>query len=157
MRPLALAASRAAHRPTPPRTQPSAPTVARLAWLGGCWRHASPTRTVDEQWMAPSGGMMLGMGRTVRDGRVLEYEHLRIHERAGRVVYTALPSGQPTADFEATNVSDTLVAFENPTHDFPQRVVYRARGRDSLVARVEGTRDGRLRGVEFPYARVACP
>jgi hypothetical protein len=30
-------------------------------------------------------------------------------------------------------------------------------GRDSLVARIEGTSNGRSRGVEFPYARVACP
>ena len=27
----------------------------------------------------------------------------------------------------------------------------------SLIGRVEGMSRGKLRGVEFPYARVACP
>jgi hypothetical protein len=37
------------------------------------------------------------------------------------------------------------------------RVVQVAWGADSLVARVEGMSHGRLRGADFPYARVACP
>lgn len=136
--------------------QPPSPSVARLVWLTGCWRQTTGARTVDEQWMAPASGMMLGMSRTVRDGRVTEYEQLRIHERDGRVVYSANPSGQAPADFETSVTGDTLVSFENPAHDFPQRIVYRARGRDSLVARVEGTRGGQLRGFDVAYAREAC-
>jgi hypothetical protein len=72
-------------------------------------------------------------------------------------VYHAQPSGQGSADFEAQDVSDTLVTFENAKHDFPQRIVYRRHGRDSLIARIEGVRNGRVRGIDFPYARVACP
>jgi hypothetical protein len=51
---------------------------------------------------------------------------------------------------------DTLVLFENAAHDFPQRIGYRRLGNDSLVAWIEGTRQGRTRRVEFPYGRVAC-
>jgi hypothetical protein len=87
----------------------------------------------------------------------VELEHLQILERNGRAVYHAQPSGQPPADFEARTVSDTLVTFENAGHDFPQRVIYRRLSADSLVARIEGTRNGSVRGVDFPYARVACP
>ena len=54
-------------------------------------------------------------------------------------------------------VSDSAVIFENPAHDFPQRIIYRRRGADSLLARVEGMRGGRLRGLDFPYRRVPCP
>lgn len=137
-------------------TAQPAPSAARLAWLAGCWRQTTGTRVVDEQWMMPSAGTMLGMSRTVRDGQVTEYEQLRIHERNGRVVYTASPSGQATADFEASSTSDTLVTFENSAHDFPQRISYRTRGRDSVVARVEGARNGQVRGFDFVYGRVAC-
>jgi hypothetical protein len=45
----------------------------------------------------------------------------------------------------------------DPAHDFPQRVIYRRAGADSLVARVEGTTPNGMRAVGFPYARVACP
>ena len=108
--------------------------------------------------MAPRRGTMLGMSRTARDDSVLvEFEHLQIFERSGRAVYHAEPSGQKPADFEARVVSDTLVTFENLAHDFPQRVTYRRRGADTLVARIEGVRNGQLRGVDFPYVRVRCP
>ena len=133
--------------------------VQQLSWMAGCWRqtnHASG-RTIDEQWMAPLGGTMLGMSRTVRGDSVIEYEHLRILERGGHAVFHAEPSGQAPADFEARTVSDSLVTFENPAHDFPQRVIYRRLGRDSVIARIEGARNGRVRGVDFPYTRAACP
>jgi hypothetical protein len=135
--------------------------VDRLGWIAGCWRQSGPSgsnRVTDEQWMAPRGRTMLGMSRTVRDDSVLvELEQLQILERNGRAVYHAQPSGQTAADFEARDVSDTLVTFENSKHDFPQRIIYRRRGADSLIARIEGTRNERLRGIDFPYARVACP
>jgi len=133
--------------------------VHRLSWMAGCWRQANPStgRTIDEQWMAQLGRTMLGMSRTVRGDSVIEFEHLQILERRGHAVFHAEPSGQAPADFEASAVSDTMVTFENAAHDFPQRVIYRRRGRDSLIARIEGTRNGRVRGVDFPYARAACP
>ena len=106
--------------------------------------------------MAPRGGQMIGMGRTVRGDSVIEFEHLRIFARDGRAVYHAEPSGQTPADFTAATVGDTLVTFENTQHDFPQRVIYRKRGADSLLAWIEGTIGGRSRRVDFPYARVRC-
>ena len=138
--------------------RPSAPSpVDRLAWLSGCWQEvARGSQIVEEQWMAPRGGRMVGMGRTVRGDSVIEWEHLRIFARDGRIVYHAEPSGQTPADFSTAAVSDTLVVFENPQHDFPQRIIYRKRGADSLLARIEGTMGGRSRGVDFPYKRVRC-
>ena len=136
-----------------------APTarVTQLAWLSGCWEQAAGSRLVEEQWTRPRGGRMLGAGRTVRGDTLVEYEQTRIFERGGRLVYGANPSGQAPAEFESIELSDSSVTFENPTHDFPQRVIYRRHGADSLIGRVEGRRGGSLRGVDFPYARVACP
>lgn len=132
--------------------------VERLSWIAGCWQQTNrPGRVVEEQWMAPRGGQMLGMSRTVRgDSMVAEFEHLQILERSGHAVYHAEPSGQKPTDFVAASVSDTLVVFENSAHDFPQRVIYRRRGADTLLARIEGTMNGQARGVDFPYARTRC-
>ena len=131
--------------------------VTQVGWLAGCWEQASGARLVEEQWTRPRGGLMLGLGRTVRGDTLVEYEQTRIFERAGRLVFGANPSGQASAEFESIEVSDSSVTFENLGHDFPQRVMYRRRGADSLIARVEGLRGGKLRGADFPYARVACP
>src|SRR5262245_44897223 len=89
-------------------------TVDRVSWLQGCWRSTRGETTIEEQWMAPRGGAMLGMGRTVRGSKLVEYELVLIKELEGKLAYEAHPSGQPTATFTATTVSDGSVVFENP-------------------------------------------
>jgi hypothetical protein len=131
--------------------------VSQVGWLAGCWRLADGRRIVEEQWTRPLGGIMLGSGRTVRGDTLVEFEQTRLLEREGRLVYAAAPSGQPPAEFTSVLVSDSAVTFENPAHDYPQRVRYRRAGTDSLLARVEGSRRGSVRGVDFAYSRTACP
>lgn len=75
--------------------------IARVAWLEGCWEAASRKRTVEENWMAPRGGSMLGVSRTVRGDSLLEYELVVLREEAARLVYEAHPSGQPVAAFHS--------------------------------------------------------
>jgi hypothetical protein len=134
---------------------PSAVRVDQLAWLTGCWEASSPGRTVEEHWLAPRGETMIGVSRTVRDGRTAEYELVLIRPQDGRLAYQAHPSGQPSAVFLSRQLTETSVVFENPEHDFPQRIGYQREG-DSLLAWIEGTRDGKTLRVEFPYRRVRC-
>ena len=129
--------------------------IDRAAFMHGCWERRSGNRQVEEQWMRPRGGTMLGMSRTVRGDTVVEYEFVRLFERNGALVYAAQPSSQPPAEFTSTEITEGAITFANPQHDFPQRVIYRLVG-DSLHARVEGSMNGRERGVDFRYARVRC-
>lgn len=106
--------------------------------------------------MAPAGGAMLGMGRTIREGRLDDYELMLIRLQDGRLDFEAHPMMQPTAVFTATVVSDTLLQFENSRHDFPRLVAYHRRGPDSLVARIAAGPAPSDEQVLFPYRRVAC-
>ncbi len=128
----------------------------RLGWLAGCWSDVSGDRVTEEHWMGPRGGMLLGGSRTVAGGRTVAYEQVRVFERGGVLVFNARPSGQAEAEFAQVELTDSAVAFENPKHDFPQRVVYRLRSDGSLAARIEGTQGGERRAVDFPMRRVAC-
>lgn len=126
-------------------------------FMQGCWERRAGTRVVEEQWMKARAGLMMGMSRTVRGDTVVEYEFLRIMERNGALVYAAQPSGQPPAEFTSARITESEIVFAHPGHDFPQRIIYRLSPRaDSLFARIEGTTNGRERGVDFRYARVRC-
>jgi hypothetical protein len=129
--------------------------VASVAWLQGCWQMTAGDRVVEEQWMAPRAGVMLEMGRTVRGTQLIEYEWVLLRDHDGVLEYEAHPSGQPASVFSAHTATPTEVVFENPAHDFPQRVGYRRDG-DSLLGWIDGTAKGKSRRVEFPYRRVAC-
>lgn len=130
---------------------PTTTPIDKVGWLAGSWELSSGTRTVHEQWMEPLGGSMLGMGRTVRDSKTVEFEFVRIEEQDGLLVYIAQPSGQKQASFRQTELTDSLVVFSNPEHDFPQSVRYQRLPDGTILARVEGTIDGKPRKIDFPY------
>jgi hypothetical protein len=133
----------------------SAQTSA-LKWMAGCWERRANNLVVTEQWSFPRAKMMFGAGQTTRGDSTIEYEHTRIFERDGRLVYSAQPSGQNPAEFVADSAGGFSVIFSNPAHDFPQRVIYRRLSPDSLLGRIEGLRGGQIRGVNFSYRRVSC-
>ena len=134
----------------------SAGTLSQLGWLAGCWRSDADNRQIIEHWMKPAGNMMLGVNQTFADGKTREFEFLRIvQEENGDIFFIAVPSGQKEARFRLATVTDREVRFENPEHDFPQRVIYRRDG-DSLTGRIEGVSKGKERAVDFPLKRVAC-
>jgi Domain of unknown function (DUF6265) len=129
--------------------------VDRLSWLSGCWAQPRTDGLVEEQWMSPRGGSMLGMSRTVIGGKTTEYEFLRIAVVNGALAYVARPSGQAEAAFPVKSIEDGVVVFENLSHDFPQRIIYRRNADASITARIEGTVKGEARGRDFPYKRCA--
>ena len=56
------------------QTPVAKPTLQDFAWLAGHWRIEQAGGQVDEHWMAPAGGLMMGMARNIQDGKVREYE-----------------------------------------------------------------------------------
>jgi hypothetical protein len=127
----------------------------RLAWLQGCWALSTPERTVEEQWMAPRAGSLLGMSRTLRGDKLAAYESVLLRERGERFEYVVSPSGQATTTFTSTTVGDSSIVFENLQHDFPQRVAYERRGA-ALQAWIEGPMNGQTKRIEYAYQRVPC-
>ena len=141
-----------------PATTPQAPTasVQRLAWMAGCWENVKGEARIEEQWMRPGGGTMLGMSRTVVRGKTVQFESMRIAEEGGRLVFTAKPSGQNEASFPSIEVTDTQVVFADPEHDFPQRILYRREKDGSLYAHIQGKMGTEMKMVEFPMSRAKC-
>jgi hypothetical protein len=132
------------------------PTLQDFAWLAGHWRIEQADRQVDEQWMAPAGGLMMGMARNIQGGKVREYEFTLLRQEPnGDIFYVASPSKQSETSFKLTSLEGGAAVFENPQHDFPKKIVYARQADGSLLAAIEGPgRDGKPRRVEYPFKRV---
>lgn len=131
--------------------------LAPVAWLAGCWSADGREPGSVEHWLAPAGGTMLGVSRTVKGGKTIASEFMQLASNSdGKLVFTAHPSGQNEASFVLANVTDNKVTFENPQHDFPQRIIYRRLSAKQMIARIEGLRAGTLRAVDFPMSRISC-
>ena len=95
-----------------------------MAWLSGAWSGKRRTSSIEERWSPPGGGAMLGVSRTVRRGKMVAFEYLRIVERDGGLVYVAQPGGKSPTEFVLTELDKKRAVFDNPHHDSPQRIVY---------------------------------
>ena len=136
--------------------QEQKPDMKTLTWVSGCWKSEDKGKIIEEQWTQLAGESMLGVSRTVRGGKMVAYEFVRIVRDGDDVFYIAHPSGQTEASFKLVRWSNGEAVFGNPEHDFPQRIIYRKGSDGSLQARIEGTAKGKERGVNFPMKRVKC-
>ncbi len=113
-------------------------SLERLSWLSGGWRVSLPNGEVNEEtWTTPSGGLLVAMGRSVRQGKPAFHEYLRIEARGDKIVYVAQPMGQPPTEFILVPSAGKQAIFENLTHDWPKRIRYE-RTNNGLAVRVEG-------------------
>lgn len=77
-----------------------------------------------------------------------------IVELHGELFYIAFPEqNQYPVAFKLVSNTDGKLIFENPTHDFPQRIVYHPQGDGSLLVHIEGETKGRTRRLDFHYSR----
>jgi hypothetical protein len=129
-----------------------AASLADLAWLSGGWKMESSGRLIEEHWTTPAGGAMLGMSRTIKNGKMVAFEFLRIEQRDGGLFYIAQPQGAPPTEFRRISSTTNEWVFANPQHDFPQRIRYRRNPDGSVTARVED--ESGKKGSNFEYRRA---
>jgi len=129
------------------------PSIATLTWIAGDWQLEPGGRAqVEEHWTKLAGGTMVGMSRTVAGEKTVEFEYLRIEQRADGIYYVAHPKARcPGTDFKLTRASTTEAVFENPQHDFPKRIIYRKTD-DGLTASIDGGEG--TKAMAFPMKRM---
>ena len=136
-------------------TQVSAqtPALTDISWISGSWQSEGGRRQIEEHWTKVAGESMLGMSRTVAGDKTVEFEYLRIEQRADGIYYVAHPKARcPGTDFKLTRASATEAVFENPQHDFPKRIIYRKSGDDVLTATIDGGEG--TKAMSYPYKRI---
>lgn len=133
---------------------PIEPSVGSMAWLSGVWMsRADDGRWSDEYWTLPKDGIMLGAGYSGHEGKVQFFEHMRITtDRNGRVAFFAQANGGAAVVFPLVRQEEGLAVFENPGHDYPQRISYRLEGEGlvATISRMDGSRE-----MRWQYRRPA--
>ncbi len=124
--------------------------IEKLAWMTGTWTQVKDGETVQETWLGPRGKMMAAVNLTSSAKRS-SFEFLRIVEKDGALSYLASPGGKAPVEFKMKEVGDKKVVFENLAHDFPHRVMYWMEADGAMKARIEGTIQGKAKGMEWRF------
>lgn len=130
-------------------------SLNNLSWLAGCWEGREGKSVVEEIWSKPSGGSMIGLGRTVNGTRTVSFEFMQFREENGSLVFLPQPQGGAQVRFPLKSIEGETLTFENLQHDFPQRVFYQRKG-NLLLAGIEGNEKGKFSRFEFQMRRTRC-
>ena len=130
----------------------AAPAQAAVPdWLAGSWISETREGWTEEHWMAPRGGVMLGLNRSGKGEKVSGFEFMRIVCEE-RCTFYASPSGQAPVAFReaASEGRGQQLVLENPANDFPKRIVYRREG-NRLLATISGA--GGANSISWTFRR----
>ncbi|MGZ5243583.1 MAG: DUF6265 family protein [Bacteroidia bacterium] len=134
--------------------------IKKLEWILGSWQDTSTDMHFTETWRKENDSTFAGDGFGVENGDTIFREKLELAERNDEVFYVATVNehlaGKPTT-FSMVSDSSNKWIFENPNHDFPQRIIYILTSENTLHARVEGTVNGKLQGEDFNMQRISKP
>lgn len=124
-----------------------------LDWLAGHWCGGDGERRIDEVWLPEAGGVLVGMSRTAKGEKNESFEFMRIVSDGESANFHVQPNGVPPTVFAMAAQGEGWIRFENPEHDFPNRIEYRRDG-DRLHAYIAGPgRDGKELRIPFEYRR----
>jgi len=137
-------------------TGASEPQTTDFSWISGHWCGTSNDVRIEEYWLPPHGGVVLGVARTLKGDETVEFEYTRIVLMQDKVpAFIAQPEGGAPTSFVRTAGGANWARFENPEHDYPKRVEYRREG-DKLHGEISGPgEDGQEQTIPFDYVR--CP
>jgi len=126
----------------------------KLNWIIGKWKGEGNGGIMYENWVKKNDSLLKGGSYSIADGDTVFTETLRIEQSDTNIYYVVNVShNESEIPFRLISISDTSATFENPEHDFPQRIIYMKRGADTLHARIEGMINGEERAADFLMER----
>lgn len=130
--------------------------IRPLHWLIGTWHNNDKNAPSTETWTQSSTTTMHGVSYIVAAKDTVFYESIVLKQIKDELFYTVTSKGQKDnrpVSFKLTSFEDDCAIFENPEHDFPQKIIYKLINKDSIVATILGDKDGKTATEVFPMQK----
>lgn len=130
--------------------------MQKLLWIVDSWvsPESGESRSYEE-WKVINDNLYEGGSRTVKNGKVIFSESLKIENTPYGIYYVADVAHNPApVKFKLTSITDTSAVFENPEHDFPKKITYLLE-EGNLHAFIEGPgKDGSTKKIDFYFNKM---
>lgn len=132
--------------------------IEKAAWLTGNWGFTSKEGSLTENWVKVNDSVYHGESYFVTPKKDTVFaETVVLDEVDGKLAYTVSVPGQndeKPVRFDLTKITDTEITFENPKHDYPNKIVYTQVKPDSLVAVIYGKQKGESKSETFAMKKI---
>lgn len=128
----------------------------KLYSLAGTWKMETSKGVLYESWQKINDSTLKSRSYKVNGSDSVWLEAVELVRRGEKIQYIPTVQGQndnkPVA-FTLSKLENDIYIFENKTHDFPQRIVYVIPQNNALRAWIEGEVNGKLKKIEYNYAK----
>lgn len=129
----------------------------KLSWLEGKWQAKVQGNDVIETWSKDNDTSWTGESAFIKDGKTLFTEIMSIRVTDGKMQFISAVSDQNDAEsviFEEIQWENNKIVFENKAHDFPQRVTYKLKQENKMLAFISGEFGGKSQRIDFNFTKV---
>lgn len=135
--------------------KPEKAGLNKLDWFIGSWTGVTSESIFTETWQKVNDTLFTGQSYFIKGSDTLSSETISLQQHDTSVFYVPLVEGQndnKPIHFRLTFSDSVNAIFENPEHDFPQKIVYQLKENDSLIATISGNNNGKIRSIRFPMS-----
>lgn len=130
--------------------------LEKMNWLVGQWENKMPNGLLTETWKKENDSTFTGNSYFINAKDTVHFESIVLKQLKEELLYSATVIGQNNdepVDFKLTSSNENSFVFENPTHDYPQKIVYKKVNENSLVATISGMQQGKMSEESYEMKR----
>lgn len=132
--------------------------LEKANWMLGEWEKTDSLGTLREIWERLDDSTFVGLSYYIQNKKdTLHNEQVELMQNGEHLIYSATIKGENNNSpipFQMTKDEDSLLVFENPKHEYPQKIQYKLMKNGSLVATVSGKQNGKNSAENYPMNKV---
>lgn len=130
--------------------------LEKASWLLGAWESESEEGKMSETWIKDHADSYSAKTYFVIGQDTVFRELSKLEETGSNlqcVISIEGENDEKPVTFKMTKQTEQNLVFENPKHDFPQKITYQCK-EDSIIAEISGMQDGKFVKERFGMVRV---
>jgi hypothetical protein len=131
--------------------------LQKAKWLLGEWEKSDSLGILKETWISKDDSTFFGQSYYIQNKKdTLHDEQIELVQDGEHLIYKTTVKGENNdapIPFQMTKDEDSLLVFENPKHDYPQKIQYKLLKNGSLIATVSGKQNGKNSSKNYPMTR----
>jgi hypothetical protein len=131
--------------------------LEKMNWLIGNWENKMDDGILSETWKKENDSTFSGKSYFIVNSKdTVHSETIILTQLNNQLIYSPTVKGQnddKPIDFIMTSDSENNFVFENPKHDYPQKIVYKKVNENSLVATISGMQQGKQSTESYPMKK----
>jgi hypothetical protein len=126
--------------------------IKKADWLIGNWENTSPDGVLTENWQKVNDSTFSAVSYFIKAKDTIHSESIVLAQKGEALTYIATVKGQNVDKpvvFPSKSETENQLVFENPQHDYPQKITYTKGANNTLTAEISGKLNGKQATERF--------